>query len=65
MRNHPIFRGFDPEEESCVVAMHRADELYRQRLRTEHKDDERTEPSRYEASDDDLPELFFEGNGLR
>jgi len=56
MRNHPIFRGFDPEEESCVSSIHRADERYRQRLRTEHKEEE---SERYQASDDDLPDIFW------
>jgi hypothetical protein len=55
MRNHPLFRGFDPEEESCVVSTHRADERYRQRLRTERKEEE---PER-QARDDDLPEIFW------
>jgi hypothetical protein len=60
MRNNAIFRRFDPEEDSCFIAACRADERYRQRLRTERTDEERTEPSRYEASDDDLPQIFFE-----
>ncbi len=59
MRNHPVFRAFDPED-SCIVAAHLANERYRQRLRTERTDEERTEPSRYEPSDDDLPQIFFE-----
>jgi hypothetical protein len=54
--NHPIFRGADPEEDSCVIATHRADERYRQRARTERKEEE---PERYQASDDDLPEIFW------
>jgi hypothetical protein len=55
MRNHPVFERFDLEEDSCIVAAHRAEERYRQRLRTERKDEEPTESSRYEANDD-LPE---------
>ncbi|HXE32797.1 MAG TPA: hypothetical protein VN087_02705 [Verrucomicrobiae bacterium] len=31
MRNHPVFERFDLEEDSCIVAAHRADERYRQR----------------------------------
>jgi hypothetical protein len=49
---------FDPEEDSCIIATHRADERYRQRLRTERTPEERTPPGRYQASDDDLPEIF-------
>jgi hypothetical protein len=59
MRNHPVFRIFDLEEDSCIIAVHRADERRRQRLRTERTDEERTEPSRYEAADEDLPEIFW------
>ncbi len=58
--NHPLFRLSDPEEDSCILAAHRADARYRERLRTERKDEEPTEPSRYQASDDDLPDIFFE-----
>ena len=57
-KNHPLFLAFDPEEDSCIVATHRADERYRQPLRTEHKQEE---PEPYQASDDDLPEIFFKG----
>jgi hypothetical protein len=56
-RNHPVFTTFDPED-SCIVSAHRADARYRERLRSERKD-ELTEPPRYLASDDDLPEMFW------
>jgi hypothetical protein len=59
MRNHPIFRPVDDEQDSCIVALYHADERFR-RLRSERKDEEPTEPSRYQASDDDLPSIFFE-----
>ena len=55
-KNHPLFLAFDPEEDSSIVATHRADERCRQRLRTEHKEEEQ---ERYQASDDDLPEIFW------
>ena len=58
-RNHPLFRSSDPEEDSCIIAMHRADERYRQRLRSERKEEEPTESSRYQAVDSDLPEVFW------
>jgi hypothetical protein len=59
MRNHPVFKTFDLEQDSCFIAAHRADERYRQRLRSERKEEQRTEPSRYQASDDDLPEALW------
>lgn len=38
MRNHPLFQRFD-QEDSCVIFAHRADERYRERLRSERPDD--------------------------
>lgn len=58
MRNHPIFERIDPEEDSCFVAAQRADERYRQRLRTECKEEQHAE-SQYQATDGDLPEVFW------
>lgn len=45
MRNHPVFKTFDLEEDSCIVGMLRADERYRQRRWTEGEGEERIEPS--------------------
>ena len=58
-RNHPVFRGSDAGEESCIVAMHRANERYHQRLRSERKDEEPEKVSRYQASDEDLDPFFW------
>lgn len=54
-----MFKTFDLEQDSCFIAAHRADERYGLRLRTERTDEERTEPSPYEPTDDDLPEMFW------
>jgi hypothetical protein len=65
MRNHPLFQKFDPED-SCIVALHRADERWRRRLRSEpeRKDEQEQsgelEGQRYVADDSDLPAIFFE-----
>ena len=59
MRNHAIFRTFDPEEDSCITATLRADERYRRRLRSSREDKEPPERARYVADDSDLPSIFW------
>lgn len=61
MKN-PIFRKFELED-SCIVAAHLANERYLQRQAAQEEgagQEQRTEPAPYEASDDDLPRIFFQ-----
>jgi|GEM_PF-2866447 hypothetical protein len=64
--NHPIFCGANSLEDSCVFALQRANELHLhgQRKRQEGelfaaRQESDTETAHYQATDDDLPEIFW------
>ena len=59
-RNHPLFRNFDPEGESCVAFACRVNERYR--LEQMSSKSTSATPELYRATDDDLPAIFFEGS---
>jgi len=65
-RHHVLFRPADPFEDSCIAAAHLANERYLQREAAQEEgkltsaDAGQKERAPYEASDDDLPRIFWE-----
>jgi hypothetical protein len=62
--NHPIFRGVDPEEDSCIAFARLVNERYVQRQQAASEHAQRPQPKSadsrpYVATDDDLPESFW------
>jgi hypothetical protein len=62
--NHPIFRGVDPEEDSCIAFARLVNERYVQRQQTAREQTQRLQPRSeaprpYMATDDDLPTIFW------
>jgi hypothetical protein len=64
--NHPIFRPSHPAEDSCLAAVHVANERYlRRRQAAQEREVKQEQAGPYVATDDDLAEIFWSEGIMR